>query len=174
MSRYKTAPTGKEIFFGEDELIVSKTDTKGRITYANDVFVRVSGYSEHELVGAPHSILRHPDMPRCVFWLLWETIGKGNEIFAYVKNMAKSGDYYWVLAHVTPTLDAANRIVAYHSNRRVPGREAVAKADALYAQLLAVENAHADRKEGMQAGIAAVLDLLGKNNISYDEFVFSL
>lgn len=174
MTRYKTAATSTEIFFGEDELIVSKTDAKGRITYANDIFVHVSGYSERELIGAPHSILRHPDMPRCVFWLLWETIAKGNEIFAYVKNMAKSGDFYWVLAHVTPTFDTNNQVIAYHSNRRVPGREAVAKADALYAQLLAVENAHADRKAGMQAGIATVLDLLGKNKISYDEFVFSL
>ena len=174
MTRYKTAATGTEIFFGEDELIVSKTDIKGRITYANDIFVRVSGYSERELVGAPHSILRHPDMPRCVFWLLWETIAKGNEIFAYVKNMSKSGDFYWVLAHVTPTFGANNQIVAYHSNRRVPDRGAVAKAEALYAQLLMVESAHADRKDGMQAGIAAVLDLLGQNKIGYDEFVFSL
>ena len=165
MTRYKTAATSTEIFFGEDELIVSKTDIKGRITYANDAFVRVSGYTERELVGAPHSILRHPDMPRCVFWLLWETIAKGNEI---------SGDFYWVLAHVTPTFGANNQIVAYHSNRRVPDRGAVAKAEALYAQLLMVESAHADRKDGMQAGIAAVLDLLAQNKIGYDEFVFSL
>jgi len=174
MSRYRTTATNKEVFFGEDELIVSKTDAKGRILYANDVFVRVSGYREHELIGAPHSILRHPDMPRCVFWLLWETIAKGEEIFAYVKNMAKSGDYYWVFAHVTPNYDATGKIIGYHSNRRVPPREAVNKAAALYAQLLAVENKYDDRKQGMQAGIDAVLDLLKQNNIGYDEFVFSL
>jgi PAS domain S-box-containing protein len=174
MSRYKTNPTSKEIFFGEEELIVSKTDVKGRILYANDVFVRVSGYAEHELINAPHSILRHPDMPRCVFWLLWETISKGEEIFAYVKNMAKSGDFYWVFAHVTPSYDPAGKIVGYHSNRRVPPREAVSKAAALYAQLLAVENKYEDRKQGMQAGIATVLDLLKQNNISYGELVFSL
>jgi len=174
MSRYKTAPTSKEIFFGEEELIVSKTDAKGRILYANDVFVCVSGYKEHELLGAPHSILRHPDMPRCVFWLLWETIAKGEEIFAYVKNMAKTGDFYWVYAHVTPSYDPSGKIIGYHSNRRVPQREAVDKAAALYAQLLAVENKYEDRKQGMQAGIATVLDLLKQNNISYDEFVFSL
>lgn len=174
MSRYKTSPTSKEVFFGDEELIVSKTDAKGRILYANDVFVRVSGYHEHELIGAPHSILRHPDMPRCVFWLLWETIAKGEEIFAYVKNMAKSGDFYWVFAHVTPSYDPAGKIVGYHSNRRVPPREAVDKAAALYAQLLAVENKYEDRKQGMQAGIATVLDLLKQNKISYGEFVFSL
>ncbi|HLT78125.1 MAG TPA: PAS domain-containing protein [Ferrovibrio sp.] len=174
MSLYRVTPTNRELFFGEDEIIVSKTDEKGRILYANDVFVRVSGYSENELVGAPHSILRHPDMPRCVFWLLWETIANGEEIFAYVKNMAKTGDFYWVFAHVTPSYDENGRISGYHSNRRAPTREAVNKADALYGQLLAVENQHEDRKQGMHAGIAMMLDLLKQNNVTYGEFVFSL
>lgn len=174
MARYNTVATKREIFFGEDELIVSKTDPRGRITYANDVFVRVSGYRERELIGAPHSILRHPDMPRCVFWLLWDTLSKGEEIFAYVKNMAKSGDHYWVFAHVTPSYDPSGQVVGYHSSRRMPQREAVDKADALYARLLAVENKYDDRKQGMQAGIGAVLDLLTQTNVSYGEFVFSL
>lgn len=174
MTKYDRVPTNKEIFFGEEEIIVSKTDPRGRITYANDVFVRVSGYSEHELIDAPHSILRHPDMPRCVFWLLWETIGKGNEIFAYVKNMAKSGDFYWVFAHVTPSFDPKGQIIGYHSSRRTPDRKAVESAAGLYSQLLAIENKYEDRKQGMQAGIDTVLKLLGDKGISYDELVFSL
>ena len=76
--------------------------------------------------GQAHNIIRHPDMPRCVFDLLWKTIAGGEEIFAYVKNMAKNGDHYWVFAHVTPTFDAGGRIMGYHSNRRVPERGAVA------------------------------------------------
>ena len=90
----RPTPTGREVSFATDEITVSKTDLHGRITYANDVFVRVSGYSERELLGAPHSILRHPAMPRSVFKLLWDTIGQGDEVFAYVLNLAKNGDAY--------------------------------------------------------------------------------
>jgi len=103
MPARKIEPTGVESHFGDDEIIVSKTDPRGVITYANEIFIRVSGYSEEELLGAPHSILRHPAMPRCVFKLLWDTIQGGREIFAYVVNLAKTGNHYWVLAHVTPS-----------------------------------------------------------------------
>ena len=99
----RTNLTGVERTFGEDEIIVSKTDLTGRITYANDVFLRISGYAEAEVLGQPHSIIRHPGTPRAVFSLLWRTIESGREIFAYVVNRAKNGDHYWVLAHVTPT-----------------------------------------------------------------------
>ena len=105
-------PTGKEVFFPAGELIVSKTDLKGRITYANSTFCHIAGYSEAELLGQPHSIIRHPDMPRAVFRLVWDTIAAGREIFGYVKNMARSGDHYWVFAHVTPSFDAQGNIVA--------------------------------------------------------------
>ena len=118
MARVK--PTGVERRFAEDEVIVSKTDLRGHITYANEVFVRVSGFREDELLGAPHSIVRHPDMPRCVVQLLWDRIAAWHEVFAYVLNMSKNGDHYWVHAHVTPTFDEQGKIVGYHSNRRVP------------------------------------------------------
>lgn len=111
----------------DDELIVSKTDLKGRITYANDVFLRVANLAPREALGAPHSLIRHPDMPRCVFKLLWDTIESGEEIFAYVINLAGNGDHYWVFAHVTPSFDASGRMVGYHSNRRRPSAEQIAK-----------------------------------------------
>ena len=95
-------PTGVAREFGKDELIVTKTDLKGRILYANRLFVELSGYPEHEVVGRPHSMVRHPDMPRCIFELLWRSIQAGEEIFAYVKNLSANGDHYWVFAHVTP------------------------------------------------------------------------
>jgi PAS domain S-box-containing protein len=117
--------SGRERTFGEDEIIVTKTDPKGRITYANDVFLRVAGYTEAEVLGKAHNLVRHPEMPRCVFKYLWDTIASGEEVFAYVLNRARNGDHYWVFAHVTPTFDQHNRIVAYHSNRRSPSREAV-------------------------------------------------
>ncbi|HPV77190.1 MAG TPA: PAS domain-containing protein, partial [Gemmatimonadaceae bacterium] len=96
ITRSQVVPSGRERSFGEDEIIVSKTDLQGKITYANDVFIRVSGYEEDELLGAPHSIIRHPDMPRAVFKLLWDTLATGREVFAYVNNMARNGDNYWV------------------------------------------------------------------------------
>ena len=113
-------PTGVENLLGEEELIVSKTDLKGRITYANDVFIRMAKYSWKELMGAPHSLIRHPEMPRSVFKLLWDTLQSRQEIFAYVVNLAKDGGHYWVFAHVTPTFDERGNIVGYHSNRRKP------------------------------------------------------
>ncbi len=167
-------PTGREAFFGEDEIIVSKTDRNGIIRYANQVFINISGYSEGELMGMPHSILRHPDMPRCVFKLLWDTIEDGREIFAYVKNMSKSGDHYWVHAHVTPTWDASGNIVGYHSNRRVPNRGAVAKMEDLYRHLLKVEMGHADWRQGMTAAGNELVQTLKGLGIEYDEFIFSL
>jgi PAS domain S-box-containing protein len=166
--------TGVERTFRSDEIIVSKTDTKGRIIYANEVFQNISGFSESELLGQPHSIIRHPSMPRCVFKLLWDTIESGKEIFAYVLNRAKNGDEYWVFAHVTPTFDSSGKIISYHSNRRSPKRDAVAKAAGLYAKLLAEEARHADRKEGMAASTGMLVDLLGNLGKPYDEFVFSL
>lgn len=167
-------PTGQECFFEEDEIIVSKTDLKGRITYANEVFLRVAGYAESEVLGAPHSIIRHPAMPRCVFKLLWDTLHEGREIFAYVVNLAKNGDHYWVLAHVTPTFDESGEVVGYHSNRRVPGREQVAKAEALYADLSALEAGASSPREALEASTHALLENLSTAGVTYEQFVFSL
>jgi PAS domain S-box-containing protein len=168
------ALSGQERFFGEDEIIVSKTDLKGHITYANDVFLKIAGYEEDEILGQPHNVIRHPAMPRCVFKLLWDQIEAGQEIFAYVLNRGKDGHHYWVFAHVTPTFDERGRITGYHSNRRCPRRDAVKKAEALYRKLLAEEQRHPGKKEGMAASTAMLLDLLAQKNMAYDEFVFTL
>lgn len=174
MSRRDVSLTGVERVFDKDEVIVSKTDLRGRITYANRVFQRVAGYTEAQLLGAPHSIVRHPDMPRCVFKLLWDTLAAGQEIFAYVLNRAHNGDHYWVFAHVTPSYDDRGAVVGYHSSRRLPDRAAVDKVVPLYRTLLDIENSHSDRKQGMEASFATVVGLLQEKGIGYDEFVFSL
>lgn len=170
----RPTPKQNERSFGEDEIIVSKTDLKGRIVYANEVFCRVGLYAEHELIGQPHSIVRHPDMPRCVFQLLWQTIAAGDEIFAYVKNMAKNGDYYWVFAHVTPSYGADGKIEGYHSNRRKPRIEALRQIEPIYRRLRAEEERHPDGKQGQAAGMALLADLLRQHGKTYEEFVFSL
>ncbi|MBI5364388.1 MAG: PAS domain-containing protein [Planctomycetes bacterium] len=167
-------PTGVERRFGDEEIIVSKTDLRGRITYANEVFLRVAGYRAGEVLGQPHSLIRHPDMPRCVFQLLWDTIQKGDEIFAYVVNLAKSGDHYWVFAHVTPTFDERGAILGYHSNRRSPDRGAVERIQPIYRQLLATERAHADKKAGIEAATRELHALLEKVGMSYGEFAFQV
>ncbi len=166
--------TGRERSFGEDEIIVSKTDTRGRITYANKVFCRVSQFTEAELIGRPHNIVRHPHMRRCVFKFLWDTIQKGNEIFAYVVNRAKSGDSYWVFAHVTPTFDDAGRIVGYHSSRRSPDRGVVAVIKTLYQSLLAEEQRRSGARDAMNASMARLVAFLDEKKMSYEELIFSL
>ncbi len=166
--------TGVETFFADDEIIVSKTDPNGRLTYVNDVFLKVSGFTEDELIGQQHSIIRHPEMPRTVFKLLWDTIGEKSEIFAYVKNRCKNGDHYWVLAHVTPTYDNRRAVIGYHSSRRVPRREAIAAVEPIYRALSAEENRHADRKKALVAATQTLNDLLTEKGMRYDEFVLSL
>jgi len=168
-------PTGTEIFFNEDDIIVSKTDLKGRITYANQTFCRIAGYTESELLGQPHSIVRHPDMPRAVFKLLWDTVAEGREIFAYVKNLAKTGDYYWVFAHVTPSYDKDHNIIGYHSNRRCPNHDVVANTIApLYSALLQEENQHRNGQQALAAGFDMFVNFLKSKHVNYDELIFSL
>lgn len=168
-------PTGVERFFDESEIIVSKTDTTGHLTYVNPVFLRLYGGNEAECIGNPHSMVRHPDMPRCIFKLLWDTLGAGREIFAYVKNMSKNGDHYWVLAHATPSRDQNGQVTGFHSNRRVPNRKVVDDIMVpLYRQLLEIENRNANRKEGMNEAFDTLVGILKDKGVAYDEFIFSL
>lgn len=168
-------PTGKELFFDKNEIIVTKTDPKGYITYANDVFIRLAGYTEKELLGSPHAMIRHPNMPRAVFKLLWDTIQSKNEIFAYVVNMSKEGHHYWVFAHVTPSYDESGNITSFHSNRRVPNRETLEnKIIPLYRSLRDEETKHSNRKDGLEKSYQKLLDLLDKEGKEYDEFILSL
>lgn len=167
--------TGVERTFEPGEIIVSKTDLKGRITYANRVFLRLADYDERAILGAPHSIIRHPEMPRCVFQLLWDTIAAGREIFAYVVNRSRNGDHYWVYAHVTPTFDVSGSINGYHSNRRVPDMSIVRNVIApLYGQLLAEENSVRNGKEGMARAAGMLGGILADRGVRYDEFVHTL
>ena len=165
----RPTPTGVEKFLNEEDFIVSKTDLKGRIIYGNKMFIKISGYTEEELLGAPHSILRHPDMPKIVFKLLWDRIQKKQEIFAYVKNLCKDGGHYWVYANVTATIAPDGSIRDYHSVRRKPSEKAMQIIPQLYSQLLAAE-----RSGGMDASYRILTDLLNEKGVSYDEFVLGL
>lgn len=159
--------------FPADEVIVSKTDLRGRITYVNDVFLEVSRYREHEVIGQPHNLIRHPEMPQLVFALLWEAIQSGQEIFAYVDNLAKDGEHYWVLAHVTPTV-VDGSVVGYHSNRRAPDIEALRVISPIYAQLRAAERRCSRPSEAVDAARQVLDRVLDEQDTSYDRFVWSL
>jgi len=166
--------TGKEIILDDDTLIVSKTDPHGRITYVNRTFIEISRYPEIRLLGAQHSVIRHPDMPRCVFKLLWDSVTAGREIFAYVVNRASDGDHYWVVAHVTPSFSEDNRIIGYHSNRRKADPPSIARIEAIYGDLARIERQAADSKLGLRQSFQALTDMLANKGMEYDEFVLSL
>ncbi|TFV51995.1 PAS domain-containing protein [Blastococcus sp. TF02A-35] len=167
-------PTGRERSFAADELIVSKTDPRGVITYANDVFLRVSGYELDEVLGQPHNLVRHPEMPRAVFKLLWDTLAAKQEIFAYINNLASDGDHYWVLAHVTPSQGPDGRVVGYHSSRRKPSAAAIRRVQPVYAQLLAEERRHSGARAAAEASSRLLGDLLAEQQQSYEEFIWSI
>ncbi len=174
MDRSKIKPTGVERKLGENEIIVSKTDPSGRIMYVNQTLLKISDFTEEDLLGQQHSIVRHPEMPRSVFKLLWETIQSGQEIFAYVVNLTKFGDHYWVFAHITPSFDEAGNIIGFHSNRRAPDAKGVQSAQALYKVLLEEEQRHADRRKGMLSATELLQSMLADKQVEYDQFVFTL
>jgi aerotaxis receptor len=125
----------KEYVLKNDDFLVSQTDSKGKILFANDDFCKVAGYSLEELVGKPHNVVRHRDMPKAAFKDLWETIKNGKVWHGYVKNMTKDGGYYWVYATVYPMYDATKKEQTYLSCRRKPSPSEIAEAQALYSTL---------------------------------------
>ncbi len=162
-------PNNRERIMQDDDFIVSKTDTKGRITYCNEIFMDMAQMRESELLGKPHNVVRHPDMPKIVFKLLWEYVRKGDEIFAYVKNLSADGSYYWVLANVTPSYDQNGNIIGYYSVRIKPSQRAMDVIKPLYEKLRSLENSG-----GIAASEAYLNNLLNEKGVSYDEFVISI
>ncbi len=167
--------TGNEKTFDEDEIIVSKTDLSGKLTYGNRTFYRLAGLEEKDCLGQQHNVIRHPHMPRAVFELLWNTLKSGEELFAYVVNRSANGDHYWVFAHVTPSRDSGGNVIGYHSNRRVPNRQVLNEhIIPLYKNLLSVEQSASSPKDGLDASYKVVTDLLSQNKVGFNEFMFSL
>ena len=159
----------KEHMVEESAFLVSKTDLKGSITYCNEPFLKIVGAKQAEVLGKPHNIIRHPDMPRAVFKLLWERIKNKEEIFAYVKNKSFDGGFYWVFANITTSLDVQNNPVGYYSVRRKPNPKAIEVIEPIYQKLLSVE-----KSGGMDASMKFLTDFLKEKNLSYDEFVNNL
>ena len=173
MTSLRITPTNEEKVMREGDLIVSKTDIKGRITYGNRTFNEFSGFTENELLGTQHNIIRHPDMPRAVFKLLWDRIQAGQEVFAFVKNICKDGSFYWVLANVTPSYDAQGTLLGYFSVRRKPNRGAVAALSDVY-QLMLNEERRVGPKDACAASLTLLTNVLNQKGVSYEKFILSI
>ncbi|CAA6821491.1 MAG: Aerotaxis sensor receptor protein [uncultured Thiotrichaceae bacterium] len=128
----------EEVPFPDGKLIVSRTDLEGKITHCNQSFIDMAGYDRGELIGEPHHILRHPDMPAAAFADLWKTVESGGKWHGYVKNLCKDGRYYWVYATVIPNI-RDGKISGYTSVRRKPSRSKVEGCISLYAQMKQAE-----------------------------------
>ena len=153
----------------DEDFIVSKTDLKGRIVYSNQIFMEMAEYTEDELLEKPHSIIRHPDMPKAVFRHLWNVIPTKQEIFAFVINKTKNNNDYWVYANITATVDINGKIVDYYSVRRKPNPKALAVIIPLYKKMIEVE-----KSSGVDASFKVLTDILAEKGVSYDELVISL
>ena len=158
-------PTSVERQVKDDAFLVSKTDPKGRITYCNLPFIEIVGATETQLLGQHHNIVRHPDMPRIIFKLLWSKIQAKEEIFAYVKNMSFDGSFYWVFANVTASLDRNGQIVGYYSVRRKPNPKALQVIIPLYQELLSKE-----KNGGIEASKNHLESYLNTQGVDYDTF----
>jgi aerotaxis receptor len=124
-----------EVMLKDDDFLVSETDKKGVIRFANEDFCRIAQYENHELMGKPHNIVRHPDMPKVAFKDLWDTIKQGKIWTGFVKNKTKNGDFYWVFATVYPLMGCGGSEGGYMSCRRKASREEIAAAEKLYKTL---------------------------------------
>lgn len=164
----KIIPKNNEKSFNEDVLLVTKTDLKGKITYANRGFMDIVDMREELLIGAPHNIIRHPDMPSVIFKYLWSYLQSGKEIHAYVKNICLDGSYYWVMANVTPSYDKNNKVIGYHSSRRKPTKASLEFIIPLYKKLL-----DAQHTGGITASEKILHDILHEKGMNYDEFILS-
>jgi len=169
MKNPTVTPIENEVVLNEEDFIISKTDLKSKILYGNQIFIKMSGYSESEILGKPHNILRHPDMPRCAFKVLYDHIQNGKEWFGYVKNLRKDGGYYWVFANISPTYDNNGNMIGYYSVRRKPREGFKPIIEPLYKSLLSIE-----ASSGMDGGLKAVNDLLKKHNMTFNEVMLKI
>lgn len=170
----KIQPTQHELSMKSDDFIVSKTNLKGQITYANQIFVQFSGYRQSEIYKHQHKLVRHPEMPKSVFELLWKTIKSGKEFNGYVKNMHKDGSYYWVFANVTPSYDNNQNIIGYYSIRRKPKEKALNVIKPLYNDMLSAEKRTNNTKDAITAGTKILQNTLDQKGMDYDHFILSL
>jgi PAS domain S-box-containing protein len=158
-----------EKILGDNDFIISKTDTRGKIIYCNEIFTEMAGYSAADLIGANHNLIRHPDMPKLAFKVLWDKIQAKEEFFGFVKNLCADGGYYWVYTYVTPDLDSSGNIISYTSVRRKPTKSAIEIITPLYKEMV-----EAEKRGGIEASFKILNNLLEEKQLEYDELVINL
>lgn len=158
----------------DDDFIVSKTNKKGQITYGNRIFMEFSGYREQDILGQPHNIIRHPDMPRAVFRLMWETLQQGREFFGLVKNRSRGGEFYWTFAHVTPSYGTHDDLLGYYSVRRCPKRSSIDTIQPVYEQMRQLEEEQGKSKQAMDASAEILHQHIVATGKDYNEYILSL
>ncbi len=158
-------PTDVEHEVKTVDIVVSKGDAEGNITYANPIFFKLSGYTQGELLDRPHSIVRHPDMPKIVFKYLWDMLKAGKEVKAFVKNLSKDGGFYWVFAHIKAATNPDGSFRNYTSTRKGMTPAARAVIEPLYKKLL-----EAEASGGMEASFKVLEDYLKDNGASFATF----
>lgn len=160
----------KEVTWDKTQVIMSKTNAFGIIEYANEVFVDVSGYEDYELMGQPHNMIRHPDMPKVIFKVLWENLKAGKNFHAIVKNLAKSGRYYWVVTDFEIAKDENGVIVNYFGRRQAVPQEVISlHIEPLYKKLLQIEAA-----SGVEFGEKYLIGFLEEKKRTYVEYIKEL
>ncbi|MDA3946640.1 MAG: PAS domain-containing protein [Helicobacteraceae bacterium] len=163
----KPTPIDEPVKLDKYKYIMSRTDTKGNIEFGNDYFFEISGYSPNELIGKPHNMIRHPDMPKVIFKLMWDRLQQGKNIFALVKNLAKDGRYYWVTTKFEIKKDPMdNTIRSYMAYRQAARPKAVETISKIYGELLDIE-----KSGGMEASEKYFAGYLDSQRLSYDEFI---
>jgi PAS domain S-box-containing protein len=166
----RPTPIDKEVIWDKTQTIISKTDLVGTIEYVNDVFTDVSGYEDSEIVSKPHNTIRHPDMPKAFFKLMWENIKVGNQFHGIIKNLAKSGRYYWAITNFEYTKDAKGNITNYVAKRKAVPQEVITKhIEPLYKKVLSIEKASGD-----VAGEKYLIGYLEDMGVSYVDYVTNL
>jgi len=169
----QTLTNSSEVLLDSEDLIISKTDLKGRITYANRTFMRIAGYGEEDLLNQPHNLIRHPDMPRGVFKFLWHELRQGHEFFGFVKNYTIDQGFYWVFANITPDFDATGNIQGYFSVRRRPNEDAIKVIEPVYQKMVEIEQRHS-KADAPVHSLAFLNQLLESKQVSYERFVMQL
>lgn len=171
MSRIiRPEPIDKEIILDPAKVIMSKTDAKGVIMYANEYFMKICGYLEHELMGQQHNVIRHPDMPRIIFDVLWQRLKKGQNIHAVVKNLAKDGSYYWVVTNFSTKYDENGKVISHYSHRKAAPRKVIKEIEKLYGVLLALEK----NDRTMKLSKDFLVGMLEESKTTYDKFVLEV
>jgi len=169
MKFYRPLPLDKELKISPNALLISKTDSEGNILYTNNNFIKFSAYTNEELKDAPHSLLRHPDMPRVIYFLLWEELKLGNNVTLLVKNLAKTGEYYWLHNEFVVTKNDLMYHATYSATGEVASKKAIVQINRLYKTLLKIE-----KIENIAASLFYLEKYLQERNVTLQEYMSNI